>query len=82
MIDLSARGPILIVRVIWTWSCADVARAWRRAGVALRARWEDVRRARRAGTVVRRTVRAGLARTGLGIILMCKFDLWGNAHVF
>ena len=24
----------------------------------------------------------GLGRAGLGIIPMCKFDLWGNAHVF
>jgi len=46
--------------VVRAWLCARVERTWRRA--------------RRAGMVVRRTVRAGLARAGLGIILVCKFD--------
>ena len=56
-----------------------VARASGGRGARVEGTW---RRACREGAVVTRAVRAGLARAGLGIILMCKIDLWGNAHVF
>lgn len=79
---LRGRGAGMALRGPGGHGAVRVGRAWRRAGVTLRARWEDVAPCASGGYGCEAHGPRGACALGLGIILVCKFDLWGNAHVF